>query len=85
MSKPDEKFPLEPDPAKPFVGMAFKIVEDPFGQLTFMRIYQGTISKGETLLQPAHRSEAPLQPHRARCTPTSAKKSTRPRPATSWP
>lgn len=44
---PDEPFPLEPDPKKPFVGMAFKIVEDPFGQLTFMRIYQGTINKGE--------------------------------------
>jgi elongation factor G len=27
--------------------MAFKIVEDPFGQLTFVRIYQGTIAKGE--------------------------------------
>ena len=27
--------------------MAFKIVEDAFGQLTFMRIYQGTIDKGE--------------------------------------
>jgi elongation factor G len=44
----DQAFALEPDPAKPFVGMAFKIVEDPFGQLTFMRIYQGTIQKGET-------------------------------------
>lgn len=38
---------LEPDPNKPFVGMAFKIVEDPYGQLTFLRVYQGTIKKGE--------------------------------------
>jgi elongation factor G len=43
----DEKMALEPQPDKPFVGMAFKIVEDPFGQLTFMRIYQGKIAKGE--------------------------------------
>jgi elongation factor G len=45
---PDEKIPLTPDPTKPFVGMAFKIVDDPYGQLTFTRIYQGTVSKGET-------------------------------------
>ena len=41
-------YPLLPDPSKPFVGMGFKIVEEAFGQLTFMRIYQGTIKKGET-------------------------------------
>ena len=45
---PDKPFPLECDPSKPFVGMCFKIVDDPFGQLTFTRIYQGTVKKGET-------------------------------------
>lgn len=43
----EERMALKPDPNEPFVGMAFKIVEDPYGQLTFMRIYQGTINKGE--------------------------------------
>jgi elongation factor G len=41
------KLDLKPDRDLPFVGMAFKILEDPFGQLTFMRIYQGKIAKGE--------------------------------------
>ncbi len=43
----EKTIPLASDPNLPFVGMAFKIVEDPYGQLTFMRIYQGTIQKGE--------------------------------------
>ena len=44
---PEEKYELVPENDKPFVGMAFKIVEDPFGQLTYMRVYQGTVRKGE--------------------------------------
>jgi elongation factor G len=45
-ANPEEQVPLEPDPAKPLVAMAFKIVDDPYGQLTFMRLYQGKIEKG---------------------------------------
>ena len=49
-SNPDERFDLEPNPAKPLVAMAFKIVDDPYGQLTFMRLYQGTLKKGEAYI-----------------------------------
>jgi elongation factor G len=42
----EEEIVLEPTDEKPFVGMAFKIVDDPFGQLTFLRVYQGAVSKG---------------------------------------
>ncbi len=49
-NNPDEAFDLSPDPAKPLVGMAFKILDDPYGQLTFMRLYQGTVTKGETYI-----------------------------------
>ena len=40
--------PLVPDPERPPVAMAFKIVDEPFGQLTYMRIYQGTVAQGGT-------------------------------------
>ena len=39
--------PLAADPDAPLVAMAFKLVEEPFGQVTYMRIYQGTLRKGE--------------------------------------
>jgi elongation factor G len=41
------ELPLSADPDSPLVAMAFKLVEEPFGQVTYMRIYQGTIEKGK--------------------------------------
>ena len=39
------------DDALPFTGLAFKIMNDPFvGSLTFVRVYSGTLNKGDALL-----------------------------------
>ena len=42
----ESEITLETNPDKPFVGMAFKIVDEAFGQLTYVRLYQGTIERG---------------------------------------
>ncbi|MBM4783588.1 MAG: elongation factor G [Archangiaceae bacterium] len=49
-SKGEEKVVLESTPNKPFVGLAFKLTQDKFGQLTYVRIYQGKIANGDTLV-----------------------------------
>lgn len=41
------------DPEKPLRALAFKIMDDRFGALTFTRIYSGTLSKGMTVLNTA--------------------------------
>jgi elongation factor G len=44
-----EAVELQPDPAKPFVGQAFKVTTDPFvGKLCWIRILQGTVTPDTT-------------------------------------
>ncbi|MEO1889142.1 MAG: elongation factor G [Cycloclasticus sp.] len=38
------------DPTLPLRALAFKIMDDRFGALTFIRIYSGTMNKGDTVL-----------------------------------
>jgi elongation factor G len=47
--KGEEKVIVDSDPTKPFVGLAFKLQQDKYGQLTYFRIYQGTVKAGETI------------------------------------
>lgn len=47
--KGDEKISREANEKAPFAALAFKIVADPFGKLTYFRVYSGRIAKGEEL------------------------------------
>ncbi len=38
------------DADEPFRALAFKIMDDRFGALTFVRVYSGTLNKGDTVL-----------------------------------
>lgn len=46
-AKGDQDLTRAADENGPFAALAFKIVADPFGKLTYFRVYSGSISKGD--------------------------------------
>jgi elongation factor G len=54
LDKNEEKVVLTSDPTKPLVALAFKLEDGRFGQLTYMRVYQGTMKKGDFITNMAN-------------------------------
>jgi elongation factor G len=44
-----ERRRIKADPEAPFAGLAFKIINDKYGTLTFVRVYAGTLKNGDSV------------------------------------
>jgi elongation factor G len=51
---PDEKMTRPHDDTAPFSGLVFKVVSDTHGDLTYVRVYSGTLEKGTRVLNPVN-------------------------------
>lgn len=50
LNKDEEEIILKPDPNLPTVALGFKLEDGQYGQLTYVRVYQGAIRKGQELM-----------------------------------
>ncbi|MFO7568732.1 MAG: elongation factor G [Smithellaceae bacterium] len=50
MNNNEEPVVLSSDPEKPIIALAFKLEDGQYGQLTYIRVYEGTVEKGSTIV-----------------------------------
>jgi elongation factor G len=51
-SHPDHKLTRKAEDGEPLSALVFKLINDPFGKLSFIRIYSGSLKTGDTILNP---------------------------------
>jgi elongation factor G len=57
LEQDEKEILLISDPSAPLVALAFKLEVTPYGQLTYLRIYQGSIKKGDDLVNTRDRKK----------------------------
>ncbi len=60
IDREEEEFVLSGEPDDPLVALAFKLEDGRYGQLTYIRVYQGTMKKGDTIINARDRRKVKI-------------------------